>query len=93
MSIWTEISKQSTSWTPESDTTTTWTRIGDKTTDWTAQDKETTAFRTLNTYKEIVFLSSYNDSLGLEEISLSNAVDDAFNIKTLNLSRVSWTVV
>ena len=70
-----------------------WTRIGDKTTDWTAQDKETTAFRTLNTYKEIVFLSSYGDSLGLEEISLSNAVDDSFNIKTLNFSRMSWTVV
>ena len=70
-----------------------WTRIGDSSTSWTAQGKETTAFRTLNTYKEIVFLSSYGDSLGLEEILLSNAVDDSFNIKTLNLSRITWTVV
>jgi hypothetical protein len=70
-----------------------WTEINKQSTSWTEQDKETTLYRDLNTFKEIVFNNSYDDSLGYEEIFLSNAIDNILYVKTLNLSRISWIQV
>ena len=69
-----------------------WTEKSKETTSWSASGKETTAFRTLNTFKEIVFDSSYDDNYVFDEINLDNASKSSFNVKDLSFYTTSWTV-